>query len=66
MSNQEQNIKAFMSSAMYADKKAALNEQINGYALVIDRSVFVKTPQEREELKVAKARYKEAQRKLKH
>jgi hypothetical protein len=58
---QNQNIKAFISSQGYIDKKTELNTEINERnKLTLDRSIFAKSKDEKLELKLAKARYKES------
>ena len=41
-----------------SQKKAELQAEINKSRLVIDKSVFKKTKEEKEKLKIAKAQYK--------
>lgn len=58
---QNQNIKAFISSQGYIDKRAELNTEVNERnKLILDRSIFTKSKDEKLELKLAKARYKES------
>lgn len=59
-----QNIKVFISSQEYLDKKNELSTKVNeNNKLVIDRNIFVKSNEEKLELKLAKARYKESLKK---
>lgn len=63
MQKPDQNIKAFMISEEYQDKKNRLINETNNNQLAIDRSLFVKTKEEKEQLKAAKAQYKQSLKK---
>lgn len=52
------NIKTFMQSAEYQQKRYAIQREINSTPVIIDRSVFRKTKEEKEALAIAKLTYK--------
>lgn len=57
---QETNIKVWIGSAAYQQKKEQLNRELNSEnVLIIDRACFQKTRYEWEKLKIAKKAYKE-------
>lgn len=58
---QNQNIKTFVSSQEYIDRKTELNTKVNeSNKLTLDRGIFAKSKDEKLELKLAKARYKKS------
>ena len=52
------NIKKFMETNEYQNKRAAMQAEINSYPIDIDRSCFKKTLAEKEQLATAKMNYK--------
>lgn len=61
---QDLNIKRWLESEAYEKKKAEVIREINSNRLVIDYSVFKKTPEERMKLANMKADYKAGRRRL--
>lgn len=53
-----ENIKLFIQSNEYNDKKRLLNLETNKYKVDIDRTCFTKTKLEKEHLKQIKSLYK--------
>lgn len=54
----EESILKMMESEEYISKNKRLLEEINSYPVDIDRSVFKKTPEEKDELKKLKYEHK--------
>lgn len=56
----ENNLKAYLTTEHYQRNKQELNKEINKNGkLIIDRTCFAKTPEERTKLKEAKKKWRE-------